>query len=297
MARRSQGEAVASDLGFAVAPRLNAAGRLTDMSIGIHCLLTDEPAQATALAAQLDQLNVERRQIEARMQGEALAAVRALRNPASEVQRAGVCLFDAAWHQGVVGLVAGRVKEQLRRPVVAFAATDAQWLRGSARSVPGVHIRDVLDAVAVRHPQLIAKFGGHAMAAGLTLARGRLDQFAREFDRECARVMAGQGSFDTVETDGELASAELELPTADALRAGGPWGPGFAEPLFDGTFRILSTRVVGERHLKLRAGRTGRPRRVRRHRVQFPGRYAAAGRAGAAAAQRRGATRVPAGEQ
>ncbi len=251
VARRAQGSLVASDLGFAVAPRLNAAGRLTDMSIGIRCLLTDDADEARALAAELDALNAERRQIEARMQAEALAAVRVLRDPGSGVRRAGVCLFEEAWHQGVVGLVASRVKERLRRPVIAFARIDERTLRGSARSIPGIHVRDVLDAMAARDSGLIQKFGGHAMAAGVTLAAERLDSFARAFDAECSRMLSQLGSPDVIETDGELQQQELALPTAAALRAGGPWGPGFPEPVFDGVFRIQSARLVGERHLKL----------------------------------------------
>jgi len=251
LARRSPPGIVASDLGFAVAPRLNAAGRLTDMSIGIRCLLTDDAIEARTLALELDRLNVERRQIEAKMQSEALAAVRVLRDPGSGVSRAGVCLFDEAWHQGVVGLVAGRLKERLRRPVIAFARAGEKLLRGSARSMPGIHIRDVLDALATREPLLIQKFGGHAMAAGLTLELAHLGRFARAFDEECARAMAACGSPDVIETDGELSLEELALPTAQALRAGGPWGPGFPEPLFDGLFHIRSARILAERHLKL----------------------------------------------
>lgn len=251
VARRSAATLVASDLGFAVAPRLNAAGRLTDMSIGIRCLLSDELEEARAAAQELDALNTERRQIEARMQLQALSAIRVLRDPGSGVTRAGVCLFDAAWHQGVVGLVASRIKERLRRPVIAFARIDAATLRGSARSIPGIHVRDLLDSIAVRDPQLIQKFGGHAMAAGVTLESARLDQFASAFDAECSSALARLGSPDVIETDGELATEELVLPLAAALRAGGPWGPGFPEPLFDGLFRIQSARLVGERHLKL----------------------------------------------
>jgi single-stranded-DNA-specific exonuclease len=251
VARRERSRVVAADLGFAVAPRLNAAGRLTDMSIGIRCLLSDDPAAARALALELDALNTERRSIEARMQAEARSAVRSLRDAGSGVRRAGVCLFDPGWHQGVVGLVAGRVKERLRRPVIAFALVDALTLRGSARSIPGVHIRDVLDAIAARDGALIQKFGGHAMAAGLTLPAASLDVFARAFDEECERALGLRGSPDVIETDGELTGIELALPTAQALREGGPWGPGFPEPLFDGVFRIQSARLVGERHLKL----------------------------------------------
>jgi single-stranded-DNA-specific exonuclease len=251
VARRSPATLVASDLGFAVAPRLNAAGRLTDMSIGIRCLLSDAPDEARAAAQELDTLNTQRRQIEAKMQAQALAAVRVLGDPGSGVTRAGVCLFDAAWHQGVVGLVASRIKERVRRPVIAFARVDATTLRGSARSIPGIHVRDLLDAIAARNPLLIQKFGGHAMAAGVTLEAALLDQFASAFDAECGGALARLGSPDVIETDGELRVDELALPLAAALRAGGPWGPGFPEPVFDGVFRIQSARLVGERHLKL----------------------------------------------
>ncbi len=178
--------------------------------------------------------------------------MRVLANPRpGTLERSGVVLFDEGWHQGVVGLVASRIKERLRRPVIAFALADAATLRGSARSVPGVHIRDVLDAVAARHPQLISRFGGHAMAAGLTLERAHLDEFARAFDAEVARWLAQAPPTDTIETDGELAPAEIALETAHALRAGGPWGQAFPEPSFDGVFSIRSARLIGERHLKM----------------------------------------------
>jgi single-stranded-DNA-specific exonuclease len=251
VAKRSQSTLIASDLAFAVAPRLNAAGRLSDMSIGIRCLLEEDPAQALVMAHELDALNVERREIETRMRADALTAIRVLRDPTSGVRRDGLCLYDASWHQGVVGLVASRVKEQLRRPVIAFAKFDETTLRGSARSIPGIHVRDVLDAIATRYPQLIQKFGGHAMAAGLTIEAVHLDRFALAFDGECARLLARLGSPDVVETDGELTLEELGLTTAQALRAGGPWGPGFPEPVFDGVFRIESARLIAERHLKL----------------------------------------------
>lgn len=252
---------IATDLGFAVAPRLNAAGRLDDMTVGIRCLLADELEAAAALAARLDELNQERRAIEARMQAEALAAVRCLRDPGPRtLHRSGVCLFDESWHQGVVGLVAGRIKERVRRPVIAFAAAGDGELRGSARSVPGIHIRDVLANIDARHPQLIGRFGGHAMAAGLTLERARLDDFARAFDEEVGAWIARCGASDAIETDGELTVAEIALETAHALRGGGPWGQAFPEPCFDGVFSIRSARVVGDRHLKmwLEVPRTGR---------------------------------------
>ncbi|MGP8033953.1 MAG: single-stranded-DNA-specific exonuclease RecJ [Steroidobacteraceae bacterium] len=252
IAARAAANLTAADLAFGVAPRLNAAGRIDDMTVGIQCLLADEMAEAQRLAVRLDELNQERRTIEARMQQEALAAVRRLIEPGpAALERSGVCLFDAGWHQGVVGLVASRIKDRLRRPVIAFAAADAVTLRGSARSVAGVHIRDVLDAIATAHPDLISRFGGHAMAAGLTLERARLDEFARAFDAEVERLRGGAAAADAVETDGELEVGEIALGTAEALRAGGPWGQAFPEPSFDGLFDIRNARVIGERHVKM----------------------------------------------
>ncbi|MFL6601026.1 MAG: single-stranded-DNA-specific exonuclease RecJ [Steroidobacteraceae bacterium] len=252
IAAREIGELTATDLAFAVAPRLNAAGRIDDMSIGIRCLLADDVLEARTLAGRLDEFNLERRAIEARMQADALNAVRRLRDPGPEaLHRSGVCLFDESWHQGVVGLVASRVKDRLRRPVIAFALAGDEQLRGSARSVPGIHIRDVLDAIAARRPELISKFGGHAMAAGLTVERARLDLFARAFDEEVGLWAARSAGADAVETDGELTVQEIALETAYAVRGGGPWGQAFPEPCFDGVFTIRSTRIVGERHLKM----------------------------------------------
>jgi len=250
--KRSIAALTAADLGFTIGPRLNAAGRLDDMSIGIRCLLADNEAEAMALAMRLDQLNVERREIEARMQGVALAAVKGLREPeANAPTRHGVCLFDADWHQGVVGLVASRIKDRVRRPVIAFARNADGTLRGSARSVPGIHIRDVLDGIATRHPELINRFGGHAMAAGLSLEEKHLDAFARAFDEEVARWRDPSIPSNRVETDGELSSDEIALDTAQALRDGGPWGQAFPEPCFDGRFAIRNARVVGDKHLKM----------------------------------------------
>jgi single-stranded-DNA-specific exonuclease len=250
--KRSVAALTAADLGFTIGPRLNAAGRLDDMSIGIRCLLADTEAEAQALAMRLDQLNVERREIEARMQGVALAAVKSLRDPvANAPTRHGVCLFDADWHQGVVGLVASRIKDRVRRPVIAFARNADGTLRGSARSVPGIHIRDVLDGIATRHPELINRFGGHAMAAGLSLEEKNLDAFARAFDEEIARWRDPSIPSNRVETDGELTSDEIALDTAQALRDGGPWGQAFPEPCFDGRFAVKNARVVGDKHLKM----------------------------------------------
>jgi single-stranded-DNA-specific exonuclease len=242
---------VASDLGFQVGPRLNAAGRLDDMSIGIECLLTDDIERARVLAGQLAQLNHERRDLEQQMQQEAIAMVADMMPDIASLPL-GVCLYEESWHQGVVGLVASRIKDRVHRPVIAMARADEMTLKGSARSVPGVHIRDVLDAVATRHPGLIDKFGGHAMAAGLTIPADRYAEFAQAFAEEVARWMTLDDAQGVVHSDGEVSMDDFTLDTARELRAGGPWGQSFPEPLFDGRFSVLETRVLGERHLKLK---------------------------------------------
>ncbi|MEA3174998.1 MAG: single-stranded-DNA-specific exonuclease [Gammaproteobacteria bacterium] len=249
-AGRDHRQITAADLGFAVAPRLNAAGRLTDMSVGINCLLADEPLEAARLAGALSQLNDERREIEQRMQEEALGLVAALNiNDAGE--SLGLCLFDEGWHQGVVGLVAGRIKDRVHRPVIAFARAEDGSLRGSARSVVSVNIRDALDSIAVRNPGLIDKFGGHAMAAGLSLQEHKLPLFERAFAAEiAARVDVGSLG-GVIFSDGALSAEEFNIDTARALRSAGPWGQGFPEPVFDGEFKVFEARIVGGKHLKL----------------------------------------------
>ena len=252
-AKREPDNISAADLGFLVAPRLNAAGRLDDMSIGIECLLAPTLQIAQPLAQQLDEFNRQRRQIEAEMQTLALAAVRGMDLPQRGPRRSGLCIYDAAWHQGVVGLVASRIKDRVRRPVIAFAdASEVGWLRGSARSVAGVHIRDVIDAVATRHPGLVGVFGGHAMAAGLSLPLAHLDRFSAAFDAEVAEWLQRCEPDESLLTDGPLDLAQLSLTTAQMLRAAGPWGQGFPEPSFNGLFQIVQARVVGDRHAKLR---------------------------------------------
>jgi single-stranded-DNA-specific exonuclease len=241
----------AADLGFAAAPRLNAAGRLADMSVGIACLLADEPAEAARLAEKLARLNQERREIEQRMQVEAVDIAAALRFSEDGSESLGLCLFDESWHQGVVGLVAGRIKDRLHRPVVAFACAEDGSLRGSARSVSGVNIRDALDSIAARHPGLIGKFGGHAMAAGMSLPRASLAAFKVAFAAEIAARTDDASLQSVVHSDGALSATELSLDTARVLRDGGPWGQGFPEPVFDGQFDVRDARIVGEKHLKL----------------------------------------------
>ncbi len=250
----------ARDLGFSLAPRLNAAGRIDDMTVGIRCLATDEPAEARAIAAQLHQLNQERRGIEEKMRAEALDMLRRVRIEEGSLP-AGVALLDDGWHPGVVGLVASRMKDRVHRPVAAFAPADGDELRGSVRSVEGVHVRDVLEAIDAREPGLIVRFGGHAMAAGLTLPRNHFRRFANAFAEEVGRWLSEDQMRGVIESDGELSAAEINLETAVAVRDGGPWGQGFPEPLFDGVFHVVECRVVGQRHLKFwaRPGGEGQP--------------------------------------
>ena len=250
VAGRQQERLSTTDLSFMVAPRLNAAGRMEDMSLGIECLLSDDDDAAFTMAKRLDELNHDRRSVEAGMQEQALANLAAMRLDASALP-SGLCLFDATWHQGVIGILASRIKERLHRPVIAFAVGADDELKGSARSVPGLHIRDALEAVATRHPGLITKFGGHAMAAGLTLKHAHLDAFSAAFDEEVRRHLPAAAMQGIVETDGALSADDLCLEFAEALRNAGPWGQGFPEPVFDGLFEVVSQRLLGEKHLKL----------------------------------------------
>jgi single-stranded-DNA-specific exonuclease len=249
---RSLAGVTGQDLGFQAGPRLNAAGRLDDMTRGIRCLLTDDPAAARAMALDLARLNTDRKELEAKMQLEALSLIDVRVAALEGHVPAGVCVYDEDWHQGVVGLVASRVKERLHRPVIAFAQSEPGWVKGSARSVPGVHVRDVLDAIATRSPGLIDKFGGHAMAAGLTVRESSLALFEAEFAQEVERWIDADTLAGHLHTDGELMAGEFNVETAEALREGGPWGSGFPEPMFDGVFGVVDTRVVGGRHLKLK---------------------------------------------
>lgn len=252
IAGRDPRQLVAADLGFAVGPRLNAAGRLQDMSLGINCLLSDDPAEARAMAARLDQLNRERRVIETQMQDEALAGLAELQlSDEDTALPIGLCIYQEHWHQGVIGILASRIKDRLHRPVIAFAQAGEGELKGSARSVQGVHIRDVLDAVAAHHPGLVNKFGGHAMAAGLSLARENFAAFSAAFDEEVRRHLAPEDLRGVILSDGELAPEDMNLEMAELLRGAGPWGQAFPEPLFDGHFEIVQRRIVGERHLKM----------------------------------------------
>ena len=260
IAGRDAARLTAADIGFAVGPRINAAGRLEDMAIGIECLLSDDGAHARDLADTLHQINAERRAVQQSMLDDAEAAVAG--QPPVDPAGAGVCLFDADWHPGVVGLVASKMKDALHRPVIAFAPAepDSDQLRGSARSIPGLHIRDVLAAVDVAHPGLIERFGGHAMAAGLTLQRDRLDAFIEAFRATVERMLDPALLRAEILTDGALRGEEFDIVHAAHLRDAGPWGQGFPEPQFDGEFAVVDWRVVGTRHLKLTLRLDGHPK-------------------------------------
>lgn len=246
IARKQLAKASSFELGFIVGPRLNAAGRLEDMSLGIRCLLSDDATEAAELAAKLDALNQERRSIEADMQEVALAALENI-NPADGYSLA---LFDESWHQGVIGILASRLKDRFHRPVITFARSKDGELKGSGRSISGLHLRDALDLVAKRHPHLLQKFGGHAMAAGVTLREEHYAEFQQAFESVAQSLLSPADLVKTIETDGELTSGDFSLETARILEQQ-VWGQGFPEPLFQGDFRVQNQRVVGEKHLKL----------------------------------------------
>jgi len=246
---RQLSRTVSTDLGFVAGPRINAAGRLEDMSVGIECLLTDDPDIAQQHAAQLDQINRERRNIESTMREQAFAYVDSLdtnRLPSC------MCVFEPSWHQGVVGLIAARVRERCHRPVIAFAREAEGALKGSARSIPGVHARDLLEAVSGTHPGLIDKFGGHAMAAGLTITEADYGTFADAVTEQLDRLYPAADFSGAIVSDGVLPGSAFNLRFARVLREAGPWGSGFPEPLWNGDFELVEQRTVGENHLKMR---------------------------------------------
>ena len=241
----------ATDLGFSVGPRLNAAGRMDDMSLGIQCLLTEDALLAKKLALQLDELNNERRVVEGEMKNEAMALLGEMKKLDEHHAPAGVCLYDSNWHQGVIGILASRIKDQLHRPVIAFAPAGKDEIKGSARSIPGVHIRDVLSDIAALHPKLLSKFGGHAMAAGLSLKMHDYPPFALAFDALVRKRLTSIDLEQLIYSDGELTETEMTLEFAECLQNAGPWGQEFPEPVFDGVFDVIQARIVGQRHLKL----------------------------------------------
>jgi single-stranded-DNA-specific exonuclease len=251
-AGRDASRASAYDLGFVLGPRLNAAGRLTDMSLGIECLITDDDTRAHAIATRLDELNRERREIEAEMQE---SAIRAIGDDIGDA--CALALFDSEWHQGVIGIVASRLKERFHRPVIAFARGNGDEIKGSGRSIPGLHLRDALDLVTKRHPGLILRFGGHAAAAGLALRESDFPVFRAVWDDTVRSLLGASDLERRIETDGSLAMAEATLQAGRAI-AGAVWGQGFPEPRFFDELDVVDRRIVGGRHLKLKVSRGGR---------------------------------------
>ena len=250
VAGKQRSRLVASDLGFVVGPRLNAAGRLDDMSLGIECLMTDVPARARQIAVQLDSLNRERREIEGSMQQEAVKALEGLDLEESALPF-GLVLYQADYHQGVIGILAGRIKDKYYRPTIAFAHQDDDTLKGSARSIPGLHIRDLLEEINSRYPDIIGKFGGHAMAAGLSLPLKNLSAFEHVFHQIAEENLKDTPLAGELISDGELQTEDFTLAFALCLKEAGPWGQGFPEPLFDGEFELIDQRLVGSKHLKM----------------------------------------------
>lgn len=254
IAGKNQQRIVASDFGFALGPRINAAGRLDDMSFGINCLLAKDMAAARMMAAELDDLNKARRSIEQGMQAEAEKVMSALQYDEQNLPNA-ISLFQQDWHQGVIGIVAGRLKEKFHRPSIVFAAADIDMpngeIKGSARSIPGLHIRDLLEHIDTQHPNIILKFGGHAMAAGLSIHSANFEQFQTLFNQYAGEWIAEEDLQGTILSDGQLNVTDINLPFAELLREAGPWGQNFIEPIFDDVFEIIQQRIVGEKHLKV----------------------------------------------
>lgn len=250
VANRDPARLVASDLGFALGPRINAAGRLDDMSFGVELLLCDNIQAARRMASELDALNQTRKEIEQGMKEEGLAICERLQFNQKDMPY-GLVLFQRDWHQGVIGILASRIKDKYHRPVIAFADAGNGEIKGSCRSIVGLHMRDVLDVVDTQHPGMILKFGGHAMAAGLTIPESQLDAFSLAFDAAVRKVLDEDALQGVLLSDGELQPHELTLETAEILRAGGPWGQQFPEPTFDGTFRLLHQKLVAGKHLKM----------------------------------------------
>lgn len=254
LGKRDYRHLVAADLAFAVAPRLNAAGRMEDMSVGIRCLITEDRDEAMELATELDELNHHRRALQNQMQEQALEQLKSLLDDLEDAELPpGLCLYDDAWHQGIVGLVSSRIKDAVHRPVLAFApeSEGSGVLKGSARSVKGLHIRDVLARIDALHPKMMTAFGGHAMAAGLTLPAEQLEPFRLAFEQSIEFFLQGKTLENEILTDGELSADDLDLSFAEMLQDLGPWGQHFPEPLFEGRFVILEKRVVGGAHLKM----------------------------------------------
>ncbi|VAW53163.1 Single-stranded-DNA-specific exonuclease RecJ [hydrothermal vent metagenome] len=252
IAGRDINRIVSSDLGFAIGPRLNAAGRLDDMSLGIECLLTDDTNQAMKIAEKLDELNKSRREIENKMQKQAMQSLMHLEESINQSQLPyGFSLYNTDWHQGVIGILASRIKEKFNRPVIVFADDNKTIIKGSARSIKGLHIRDVLETISTKNPNILIKFGGHAMAAGMSMLKSNFKKFENAFNEEVKNQLDDDALQGVIESDGELQGNDFGLALAEAIRDSGPWGQGFLEPTFDGDFEVVDWRVVGEKHLKM----------------------------------------------
>ncbi len=251
VAKKDASRLVASDFGFALGPRINAAGRLDDMSFGVELLLSNNIHAARRMASELDGLNQTRKEIEEGMKQEAMAFCERLQFGENVQLPFGLVLFQRDWHQGVIGILASRIKEKYHRPVIAFADGGEGVIKGSCRSIPGLHMRDVLDRIDTQNPGLILKFGGHAMAAGLSVEEKNFERFAKLFDQAVKSELDEAALRGVVLSDGELKPEEFSMHVAQMLRAGGPWGQAFPEPVFDGEFKVLHQKLVGEKHLKL----------------------------------------------
>ncbi|WP_373818058.1 single-stranded-DNA-specific exonuclease RecJ [Glaesserella sp.] len=253
IAKRERSTLQASDLGFAIAPRLNAAGRLENMSLGVELLICNEIDSARQMAFELDSLNQTRKEFEQEMKAEALAICSKLPKLMQQNQAHGIVLYQPDWHQGVIGILASRIKDQFHRPVIAFAQEneDSEYLKGSARSINGLHMRDVLERIDSSHPDLVVKFGGHAMAAGLTIHQNNFLKFQKLFDEIINEFIEPEQLQGIIYTDGELQANEFSLETVELLKQAGPWGQNFAEPSFEGEFRIIQQRLLGGKHLKM----------------------------------------------
>ncbi|USD65743.1 single-stranded-DNA-specific exonuclease RecJ [Vibrio sp. SCSIO 43136] len=251
IAKRSPHRLVAADFGFALGPRINAAGRLDDMSFGVELLMSNNIHAARRMASELDGLNQTRKEIEEGMKQEAMAFCERLEFGTSTEMPYGLALFQRDWHQGVIGILASRIKEQYHRPVIAFADGGEGFIKGSCRSIPALHMRDALDRIDTQNPGLIVKFGGHAMAAGLTIREKDFERFSKLFDQVVRQEIDESALQGIILSDGELSPEHFHLSTAEMLRNAGPWGQAFPEPIFDGEFKILHQKLVGEKHLKL----------------------------------------------
>jgi single-stranded-DNA-specific exonuclease len=251
VAKRTPAKITSGDLGFSVGPRLNAAGRLTDMRLGIECLICDDQSTAMQMATKLDEINQQRRSIQQEMENEAIADIEEMDLQANEALPSGMCLYKEHWHQGVIGVLASKIKEMTHRPVIAFAKENDELLKGSARSIRDVHIRDAIEAIATTNPGLVLKYGGHAMAAGLSIELERFDEFSILFANEIEERIKMSGFDSELYSDGELNAGDFTIELAEEFVRAGPWGQGFPEPRFDGVFKIMTSRIVGTKHLKL----------------------------------------------